>query len=124
MGLVIAALGVVAGPASRRRVAPGLTVIVAMGLVAGWCATLSPTFTTVDLVPPLASLVVGVAVFAALHRFQTCVSNEIGGYLMSTSMFLGAPLAELLAEAGVRPGPSSCSPPAWTATPPASRCLR
>ncbi|MDQ4116992.1 MAG: molybdopterin-dependent oxidoreductase, partial [Actinomycetota bacterium] len=243
MGLVVAVLGVVAGLAGRRRVVHGVAVVVAMGLVAGWCAMLSPTFTAVDLLPPLASLLVGVAVFAVLHRFllaagrragdrpvaaaaggvarrralllaggvaagslvaavagrlvggagaveesrkavgpltagpappripagadfaalgtptlitrnedfyrvdvalqvpqlrtadyslrvhgmvdrelnltfdqlrarrlieapitQTCVSNEIGGYLMSTSMFLGAPLADLLAEAGVRPG--------------------
>ena len=33
----------------------------------------------------------------------TCVSNEIGGQLAGTARWLGVPLAELLAEAGVRP---------------------
>lgn len=35
---------------------------------------------------------------------MTCVSNEVGGSLISNAMFLGVPLADLLAEAGVRPG--------------------
>ena len=34
----------------------------------------------------------------------TCVSNEVGGKLAGTARWLGAPLAPLLAEAGVRPG--------------------
>ncbi len=68
MGLVIALLGVAGGLASRRRVGPGLAVIVAMGLVAGGCALVAPTFEAVDLVPTLASLIVGTAVFAVLHR--------------------------------------------------------
>ncbi|MGQ0481617.1 MAG: molybdopterin-dependent oxidoreductase [Pseudonocardia sp.] len=34
---------------------------------------------------------------------MVCVSNTVGGNLVSTSNFLGVPLAELLAEAGVRP---------------------
>ncbi|MEV6279822.1 molybdopterin-dependent oxidoreductase [Nocardia sp. NPDC051832] len=33
----------------------------------------------------------------------TCVSNEVGGDLAGTAHWLGYPLAELLAEAGVRP---------------------
>ncbi|WP_084477964.1 molybdopterin-dependent oxidoreductase [Nocardia jejuensis] len=33
----------------------------------------------------------------------TCVSNEVGGDLAGTARWLGYPLAELLAEAGVRP---------------------
>ena len=35
---------------------------------------------------------------------MTCVSNDIGGNLISNSVFLGVPLRDLLAEAGVRPG--------------------
>jgi DMSO/TMAO reductase YedYZ molybdopterin-dependent catalytic subunit len=35
---------------------------------------------------------------------MTCVSNEVGGALVSNAVFLGVPLADLLAEAGVRPG--------------------
>lgn len=33
-----------------------------------------------------------------------CVSNEVGGDLIGTARFLGVPLAELLDEAGVKPG--------------------
>ncbi|SEP53163.1 molybdopterin-dependent oxidoreductase [Amycolatopsis saalfeldensis] len=35
---------------------------------------------------------------------MTCVSNEVGGTYVSTSDFIGVDLADLLAEAGVRPG--------------------
>ncbi|WP_194818744.1 molybdopterin-dependent oxidoreductase [Nocardia sp. XZ_19_385] len=43
---------------------------------------------------------------AAVERIitLTCVSNEVGGDLVGTASWLGYPLAELLAEAGVRPG--------------------
>ncbi|MET8650809.1 molybdopterin-dependent oxidoreductase [Nocardia aurea] len=34
----------------------------------------------------------------------TCVSNEVGGDLAGTAIWTGYPLADLLAEAGVRPG--------------------
>src|SRR5262249_23717465 len=34
----------------------------------------------------------------------TCVSNEVGGDLISTANFVGVSLRELLLEAGVRPG--------------------
>ncbi|RJK97154.1 molybdopterin-dependent oxidoreductase [Vallicoccus soli] len=34
----------------------------------------------------------------------TCVSNEVGGPLVGSARWLGAPLADLLAEAGVRSG--------------------
>ena len=34
----------------------------------------------------------------------TCVSNEVGGSLVGSARWLGAPLAGLLREAGVRPG--------------------
>ncbi|WP_026360425.1 molybdopterin-dependent oxidoreductase [Amycolatopsis nigrescens] len=35
---------------------------------------------------------------------MTCVSNEVGGPYISTANFIGVELADLLAEAGVRPG--------------------
>lgn len=35
---------------------------------------------------------------------MTCVSNVVGGYLVSTSNFVGVPLRELLMEAGVQDG--------------------
>jgi DMSO/TMAO reductase YedYZ molybdopterin-dependent catalytic subunit len=34
----------------------------------------------------------------------TCVSNEVGGSLISTANFTGVPIRDLLQEAGVRPG--------------------
>jgi DMSO/TMAO reductase YedYZ molybdopterin-dependent catalytic subunit len=34
----------------------------------------------------------------------TCVSNEVGGDLISTSNFIGVPLRDILADAGVKPG--------------------
>ncbi|MEV4317741.1 molybdopterin-dependent oxidoreductase [Actinocrispum sp. NPDC049592] len=34
----------------------------------------------------------------------TCVSNEVGGDLISTSTFIGVPLRDILADAGVKPG--------------------
>ncbi|MBB5910685.1 DMSO/TMAO reductase YedYZ molybdopterin-dependent catalytic subunit [Actinoalloteichus hymeniacidonis] len=48
----------------------------------------------------------------------TCVSNEVGGDLVSTSNFIGVPLSEILAEAGVRAGAEqlfSTSADGWTA---------
>ena len=35
---------------------------------------------------------------------MTCVSNEVGGPYISTATFTGVPLADILTEAGVRPG--------------------
>lgn len=35
---------------------------------------------------------------------MTCVSNEVGGPYVSTADFTGVPIADVLAEAGVRPG--------------------
>ncbi|MCW2633143.1 MAG: sulfite oxidase-like oxidoreductase, partial [Pseudonocardia sp.] len=47
----------------------------------------------------------------------TCVSNEVGGELISTSNFVGVPLRDLLMEAGVQPGASqifTTSEDGWT----------
>lgn len=48
----------------------------------------------------------------------TCVSNEVGGPYTSTSNFIGVPLREILAEAGIKPGADqlfSTSVDGWTA---------
>jgi DMSO/TMAO reductase YedYZ molybdopterin-dependent catalytic subunit len=53
----------------------------------------------------------------------TCVSNEVGGPYVSTATFLGAPLADLLREAKVRPGAqqiASRSVDGWTSGTPTS----
>nr|WP_083472906.1 molybdopterin-dependent oxidoreductase [Kibdelosporangium phytohabitans] len=47
----------------------------------------------------------------------TCVSNEVGGDLISTSNFIGVPLKDILADAGVKPGADqlfSTSADGWT----------
>lgn len=49
---------------------------------------------------------------------MTCVSNEVGGPYVSTANFVGVPLRDLLAEAGVRSGADqlfSTSVDGWTA---------
>jgi DMSO/TMAO reductase YedYZ molybdopterin-dependent catalytic subunit len=49
---------------------------------------------------------------------MTCVSNEVGGPYVSTANFVGVDLADLLREAGVRPGAEqlfSTSVDGWTA---------
>ncbi|MFI7672349.1 molybdopterin-dependent oxidoreductase [Actinophytocola sp. NPDC049390] len=49
---------------------------------------------------------------------MTCVSNEVGGPYVSTANFVGVPLRDLLAEAGVRAGADqlfSTSVDGWTA---------
>ncbi len=68
MGVVIALVGAAAGLASRRSPRVGLAVITVMGLLACVAAMLAPTFGVLDLIPPLASLVVGFGVFAVVHR--------------------------------------------------------
>ncbi|MGC7097694.1 molybdopterin-dependent oxidoreductase [Amycolatopsis lurida] len=57
---------------------------------------------------------------------MTCVSNEVGGPYVSTANFVGVDLADLLAEAGVRPGAEqlfSTSVDGWTAGTPVAAAL-
>jgi DMSO/TMAO reductase YedYZ molybdopterin-dependent catalytic subunit len=49
---------------------------------------------------------------------MTCVSNEVGGPYVSTANFVGVPMRDLLADAGVKPGADqlfSTSVDGWTA---------
>ena len=51
----------------------------------------------------------------------TCVSNEVGGNLISNGRWLGVPIADLLAEVGVQPGAeqiASTSSDGWNANTP------
>lgn len=53
----------------------------------------------------------------------TCVSNQVGGDLVGNAVWLGYPIRELLAQAGVRPGADmvlSTSQDGWTAGTPLS----
>jgi DMSO/TMAO reductase YedYZ molybdopterin-dependent catalytic subunit len=57
---------------------------------------------------------------------MTCVSNEVGGPYVSTANFVGVPLKDLLAEAGVKPGADqlfSTSVDGWTAGTPVGDIL-
>ncbi|WP_410640383.1 molybdopterin-dependent oxidoreductase [Amycolatopsis sp. lyj-346] len=57
---------------------------------------------------------------------MTCVSNEVGGTYVSTANFVGVDLADLLDEAGVRPGAEqllSSSVDGWTAGTPVAAAL-
>jgi DMSO/TMAO reductase YedYZ molybdopterin-dependent catalytic subunit len=57
---------------------------------------------------------------------MTCVSNEVGGTYVSTSDFVGVDLADLLAEAGVRPGAEQLfctSVDGWTSGTPVAAAL-
>lgn len=57
---------------------------------------------------------------------MTCVSNEVGGPYVSTANFVGVDLADLLAEAGVRPGAEqlySSSVDGWTSGTPVAAAL-
>lgn len=68
MAVVIALVAVVAGLLSRRRVGPGLTVVAVLGLAGLAAVVLSPVFSPADVVAPVVALLVGLAVFAGLHR--------------------------------------------------------
>ncbi len=67
MAVVIAVIAVLGGLLSRRSPAPGIALVVVLGLVGATCAAASPTFTPVALVASFAALVAGVATFVALH---------------------------------------------------------
>jgi DMSO/TMAO reductase YedYZ molybdopterin-dependent catalytic subunit len=57
---------------------------------------------------------------------MTCVSNEVGGTYVSTSNFIGVDLADLLEEAGVRPGAEqlySTSVDGWTSGSPVAAAM-
>ncbi|MCE7011092.1 molybdopterin-dependent oxidoreductase [Kibdelosporangium philippinense] len=57
---------------------------------------------------------------------MTCVSNEVGGPYLSTSNFIGVPLRDILADAGVKPDADqlfSTSVDGWTAGTPLADIL-
>jgi hypothetical protein len=57
---------------------------------------------------------------------MTCVSNEVGGPYVSTANFIGVDLADLLEEAGTRPGAEqlfSSSVDGWTSGTPVAAAL-
>ncbi|MDT8915225.1 molybdopterin-dependent oxidoreductase [Amycolatopsis sp. PS_44_ISF1] len=68
MALVMVVVSALAGLLSARSRWPGVAIITLFGLVGGFAVFERPDLTAVALLAPLASLVVGVAVFVLLHR--------------------------------------------------------
>ncbi len=79
MAVVMLLLAAAAGLASRHRPGPGLTVVTVMGLLGIVVTLASPTFALVDLAAPVVALVVGLAVFAGLHRLATAATKPEAG---------------------------------------------
>ena len=68
MAVVMLALAAVAGLLSRRRALPGLLVVAGFGLVGVLAVLARPDLSAVAVLAPVASLLVGLAVFGWLHR--------------------------------------------------------
>ncbi|WP_409186534.1 molybdopterin-dependent oxidoreductase [Amycolatopsis sp. VS8301801F10] len=68
MAAAMVVLAALAGLLSVRSALPGIGIIALFGLVGGFAVYERPDLSAVALLAPLASLVVGVAVFALLHR--------------------------------------------------------
>ncbi len=71
MGVVIALVAMAAGLASRRRAAPGIAVLVGLGVLGAVAVAAAPGFGPADLLAPAAALLVGAATFWWLHRLAT-----------------------------------------------------
>ncbi|GLZ50943.1 molybdopterin-dependent oxidoreductase [Actinomycetospora sp. NBRC 106378] len=78
MSVVIVAVTVLAGLASRRDPRPGLVLVVGMGLLALLATVTGPTFAPFDLVPPVVALLVGVVVWRWLHGLAVAPATEGG----------------------------------------------
>ena len=78
MAVVITVVAVLGGLLSRRTAAPGITLVVVLGLVGATCAAASPTFTLAYLVAPLIALLAGAATFAGLHRLAQHATAQSG----------------------------------------------
>ncbi|GAA1839761.1 molybdopterin-dependent oxidoreductase [Pseudonocardia alni subsp. carboxydivorans] len=76
MALVITGLGVAAGLLARRRPAPGVAVVVAMGVTALVTTVLAPAFRPVELLAPAVALLVGPTVFLAVHAAFTRAARD------------------------------------------------
>ena len=67
MAVVIALIGLAAGLLSRRSRTPGLILVLLLGAIATAAVTTRPSAGALDVLAPLAALVVSSAVFTALH---------------------------------------------------------
>ncbi|MGH3670067.1 MAG: molybdopterin-dependent oxidoreductase [Pseudonocardiaceae bacterium] len=78
MAVVIGLVGVVAGLLSRRSRTPGLVVLVLLGGVAGAAVLTRPTAGALEVLAPLAALIVSVGVFVTLHQLSSA-SQPLAG---------------------------------------------
>jgi DMSO/TMAO reductase YedYZ molybdopterin-dependent catalytic subunit len=78
MALVMLGVAALAGVLSRRSPVPGAVLIALFGLVGAFAVVERPDLTAVALLAPIASLVVGIAVFLLLHRIAPRVWREAG----------------------------------------------
>ncbi|MGW4528952.1 molybdopterin-dependent oxidoreductase, partial [Amycolatopsis sp. NPDC004378] len=76
MAVVMVGVAALAGVLSRRSPVPGTVLIAVFGLVGAFAVDQRPDLTAVALLAPLASLVVGIAVFLLLHRIAPRVWRE------------------------------------------------
>ncbi|MDQ4021657.1 MAG: molybdopterin-dependent oxidoreductase [Actinomycetota bacterium] len=69
MAVVIALTGMVAGLLSRRSRIPGLVLIIVLGAVATVAVLTRPNAGALDVLAPLAALIISSAIFVVLHGF-------------------------------------------------------
>ncbi|MEO3937192.1 molybdopterin-dependent oxidoreductase [Dermatophilaceae bacterium Soc4.6] len=88
IGVVTLVLAAVAGVLSRRRPAVGVGLVVALVVAAGVAAMTRPTARLVDLLPALATLVVGLATLVLLLRRASATTTTDAGPVPSRRGFL------------------------------------
>ncbi len=103
MGVVIAIVAALGGIASRHRPGPGLTVVAVLGTLGTLAVIFAPVFAPLDLVAPIGSLIVGLAVFAGLHalaqrRYDT--SPDAGLGVSRRTLLIGSSAAVGLVSLG------------------------
>lgn len=81
MAVVIALFAVLAGLLSRRSRTPGVVLLVLLGVVAGVAVLARPTADALDVLAPLAALLVGLGVFLVLHR----LARQVAAHPTATS---------------------------------------
>jgi hypothetical protein len=142
MAVVLVVVSAVAGLVSRRKPWPGLVMITAFGhlhrlALRGAAGTVVEGGSSRRTVLPAGAEVVGREATFNYGDIRdrplvertitlTCVSNEVGGTYVSTANFIGVDLADLLEEAGVRPGAEqlhSTSADGWTSGSPVTAAM-
>lgn len=78
MAVVVGLIGLVAGLVSRRSRTPGLVLIVVLGIVANAAVLSRPAVGSLDVLAPLAGLLVSAGAFAALHRLSRLSQPSAG----------------------------------------------